>query len=299
MAPPEALAQLDLDVREAVKRLQRGALRDADFIAVKDVKIDGDANWIEHMLTSKVLHEPDFAVFGRFTRDMGTILDVGANWGYSVGSMRAAGTDCPIVSFEVLAAFEKCLAEVKNVLGKDYDYVMSGVGDSDMSLAFYTPVVDGGALTALTTANPEALTGGFADNVVDYVKSYRGTAQRYAFQFLKSTAQIRPIDGMLRDHHFTVPINRIAAMKIDVEGLEAAVLRGAQLTIERDHPFLMLEGGNRITAVADALTKMDYRVAEFRDGALRPSTGMSQAVNGYFWHASHDAAYRKIGLLAN
>jgi FkbM family methyltransferase len=67
----------------------------------------------------------------------------------------------------------------------------------------------------------------------------------------------------------------VGFIKVDVEGHEAAVLRGATAVLERDHPVLLLELEERhkrgaIADVARLLAGFGYRGFYFRGGTLRP-----------------------------
>lgn len=68
---------------------------------------------------------------------------------------------------------------------------------------------------------------------------------------------IRTLDRMLRDHPVGPPVGLI---KIDVEGNEVPVLEGAQLTIERWLPDILVEadGTERFLAVVQALHDHGY-----------------------------------------
>lgn len=62
-----------------------------------------------------------------------------------------------------------------------------------------------------------------------------------------------------------IGLERVAFIKIDVEGHELAVLNGARETIERDHPSLVVEGSARCEA-ANWLRDHGYDVA-YTDGS--------------------------------
>lgn len=292
------LEDLSAHVDGAIARLKEGQLLPDDISHPSHTRMDGDAAWVSSMIKSGKMHEPDYAVFSCFTPEMGTILDVGANWGYSVGSIRAAGCNAQILSFEVLTSYASCLQAAKDTLGKDYDYIMSGVGSELGEIEFTTPVINGMALSALTSAKANEFGAGIASNIVTYAKNYLHSATRFDFKFLVTKAPVDRIDSLLKTAGLVVSTDRIAAMKIDIEGFEAQGLSGAAETIARDKPFLMIEGGNRDPLVDKILSIADYRVAEFRDGQLVLSTGSSQSANGFFVHASRVAHYLEIGILA-
>lgn len=67
----------------------------------------------------------------------------------------------------------------------------------------------------------------------------------------------------------------VGLIKVDVEGHEEAVLRGAAAVLERDHPALLVELEERhkrgvIADVTRLLARFGYRGFFFRGGSLRP-----------------------------
>ena len=286
---------------ELLLRLTQGRATSEDLIEIENAVVDGDPKWVPGMIAGRILHEPDFALFGKFQKDMGTVLDIGANWGYSVGSMRAAGCDCPVLSFEVLSAFEPCLKAVREYLRSDYDYVMVGLGDRPDQVEFLIPTVGKNCLTALTTAQwrgmPASTIDGIVSNMVNYADAYLKDAKDLEPHVVKVLAKIETLDNILASYRGDVPLVKISAIKIDVEGFEAEVLSGGRQTISKYLPMLMLEGGNRLASVANILQGLDYKVAEFANGQLDLSQGTSKQTNGYFVHASKIEEYRGTGLL--
>ena len=78
-------------------------------------------------------------------------------------------------------------------------------------------------------AAPEILTGTASADGGNWSLASRG---EYRFE-----VRLVRLDDYLRDH----PVPRIDLMKIDVEGAEVGVLRGARETIERFHPLIVFE----------------------------------------------------------
>jgi FkbM family methyltransferase len=287
-------------VEKAVARFHAGTLQDSDFISDDQITYALAESQVRDMVEGNGMHDPDFVLYRHFDKSMGTILDIGANTGYSVVSMRSSGCDCPILSFEVVAAYEPVLAELKRLLPPgSYDYVMSGVGVRDEKLTFYAPVVNRRIQTALNTSRPESLHRFFVDNVVHDSRMNHSTAGKLDFAFHVSTGAIDSLDNLLNSRQPAVDVHRIAAIKVDVEGMEADVLLGGRETILRDLPFLMLEGGNRDPRVASVLDEFGYRMAERHGESLIPTSGKSSQVNGFFYHERHATAYRAKGLLMN
>jgi FkbM family methyltransferase len=287
-------------VEQAVARFHAGTLEASDFISDDEITYALGATQVRDMVDRNSMHDPDFVLFRHFDASMGTILDIGANTGYSVVSMRSSGSDCPILSFEVIAAYEPVLAELKRLLPRgSYDYIMSGVGVRGEKLTFYAPVVNRRIQTALNTSRPESLHRWFVDNVVHDARMNHSTEGKLDFAFRVSTGVIDSLDSLLNSRQPALDVHRIAAIKVDVEGMEADVLLGGRETILRDLPFLMLEGGNRDPRVAAVLDEFGYRMAERHGESMIPTSGKSSQVNGFFFHERHVAAYRAKGLLVD
>jgi len=89
------------------------------------------------------------------------------------------------------------------------------------------------------------------------------------------------LDEVLKDR----PVNFV---KIDVEGMELYVLRGAQEVLKRDHPIVIYE--TRIEfeqasatplfqPIADLLHHIGYSLYDYRDNALHLSDGLARGWN--------------------
>jgi len=144
----------------------------------------------------------------------GVFLDVGAHIGYD--ALKAAvrvGVNGQVIAFEPNPRTADALRA--NVAASDAGNVVVqqiACSDTETDLAFFDSV--GGNSGASSLA---------ADNA--------GRA-RSAF-----TVRARPIDAVLTE----LAVTRVDAIKADVEGAELLVLRGAQQTLRRWHPRLILE----------------------------------------------------------
>ncbi|WP_246642623.1 FkbM family methyltransferase [Rhizobium croatiense] len=70
------------------------------------------------------------------------------------------------------------------------------------------------------------------------------------------------------------PVNAVGFIKIDVEGHELKVLKGAEAILSRDHPNLLIEAEDRhrpnaVASVIDYLTPFGYSVYCLKDRRLR------------------------------
>ncbi len=289
---------LRLKLRDLFERVNEGVLLERDLAKVDEVVLDGDPAWVEGMIDSKSVHDEDYLIFRKFEPGLGTILDVGANWGYSAGSIRATGCDLPIISFEIIPEYESCLKAVKKKLGVTFDYVVYGVGSDRSSLVLHIPVLNGRAVTALTTASVAQHNQWMENNLVDYARQYMSDAESYLPQFLKIKVEVDSLDSLLQRDSLTVSAERISAIKIDVEGLECDVLRGARNTLLMHRPMLLIEGGARNPTVHEELLHHGYSAAIRNVDSITVVKGLDvDTCNGIFVHPSMFASYRQQKLI--
>jgi FkbM family methyltransferase len=278
-------------------RFAQGALRPDDIVTLGELpQAMQDRRWIAHDYANKARREADAVVFARFTRDMGTILDCGAHWGYTALAIRMFGTDCPIVSIEASSTNAACLAELRQLDG-NYDFVIAALGVEPARRDLYCPVVNGFALTGLNCIDGQPFNAWHRALIVSLLGGAIPEAEVYRCQLLREVVETLRLDDLLAAGRFRLPVNPVAAIKLDVDGSEPAALRGATRTLERDRPFIMIEEGNRNPEVAGLLVGLGYVYAE-RDGErLRRTDAFSNVVNGYWLHPHHLQRYIAMGLL--
>ena len=253
-------------------------------------------HWMTEAIKGGHNHQPDACVFTHFRKDMGTILDIGAHWGYTALAMRLSGTDCPIISIEASAMHIECLDELRRH-DPQYDFLIQALGDRAAQHHLYTPVVNGVHVTGLSNIDGNIFNLHHAQHLASLIETSIPVAESYRVQFAKQSVELRPLDEVLA-RPFRVPSNRIAAMKIDVEHHEFPVLVGASGVIARDRPFIMIEGANRSPPIAKFLGGMGYLYGD-RDGSqIRLNPEISKEINGYWIHPKHRPAYEQAGLLA-
>lgn len=286
---------------EVYERLASGTLRPDDVVS----SVAGSSTptrFLRHFAKTKAVYEEDARMLAPFRRDMGAILDIGAHWGYMALSFRHAGTDCPIVSFEPMRAHHACLEDLRRIDG-NYDFSPHALGDREATVTLYGPVVNGRAIMGLNSVDGRI----FDDHHRAHLLSLLGTeipeAKAYDFKLLATPFVTRRLNSVLADRRlfvlppFHVDTRRIAAIKLDVEGHEPNVLVGAEETLRRDRPFVMIESGNRNPAVSEILTGHGYLYAEREGTRLVPTTAFTDAANGYWLHAERRHDYEALGLL--
>jgi FkbM family methyltransferase len=245
--------------------------------------------------SSQKLHDPDYAVFTHFNVPGDLILDVGANSGYSAGSIRNSGSTADILSFEAMPFHEEKLSETASFLSGNVSYRMIGLGRRKEEVRFILPVVSGKAVTALASASDNIDWNHLAANVIRF-------GDPWAF------VSDQPVD--LRLAAFQVPLialdafmkasleqRSIVAIKVDVEGLEEEVIAGAMETIRRNRPLLLLEGVCNNADLAHALKHHGYVPAARNGNRLTPVDHVPAGINSFFIHTGKFELYKEIGVM--
>jgi FkbM family methyltransferase len=163
-------------------------------------------------------------------REGGVVLDVGAHIGYfTLKSAMRVGEHGRVVAFEPNPrTMETLRANVAANHAANVTIVPVACTDSETTLKFYdaAPRHNSGA-SSLSHAN-------------------------VGRQSHELTVRGRPIDEVLRE----LGIQRVDAMKVDVEGAELWARRGAQETLRRFHPKIVIE------AIPEVLAGMDTTVEQ-------------------------------------
>jgi FkbM family methyltransferase len=259
---------------------------------------DGMADWIPWALEREELSEPEFAAFRFFQDPNATVLDIGAHWGHSATSIWRAGCPCCILAFEPNPWQWAPLSRLKDLRTERYDFLNIGLSHQPGRLRFVIPVIEGKGIGGLGSAAIEReLEWIIPDNVLHYMITYMPDIPAPRLQFTETEFIVEPLDAVLASTKVNVPLERIAAIKLDVEGWEAEVIDGAAATLRQHRPALLVEGANRTPQVVDRLAALGYRYAEFSDGRVHLSDQISARVGGYYLHESRLDEYRRSGLL--
>ena len=171
-------------------------------------------------------HDLDFSLLANILSDKPTIVDVGANRGQSIHSIKFARAEAVIHSFEPNPEFTECLDDLARQLqGVTVHHV--GLGRSQGELEFFIPVIAGVRYLEETTMRLESLD---APWVLERFKA-RGND----LHFETFTAAIAVGDDFGLEPEL---------IKIDVEGVESEVVEGFYRTIEKHRPIVLVENGD-------------------------------------------------------
>lgn len=273
---------------------------DVLFPADRPVTPDASPDFIKPMLDRNALHDPDYAIFRAFRGNADdVILDVGANWGYSVGSIWASGSDCQIVSFEPWLPYRACLQRIADLRPRHYAFRMTGLGNKSTRLKFAVPMVNDVALVALATASLKPHIPSVAENVRAQIQQWMPMVQDVVVTVHEFEAQVERLDDLLRKDQLLARQGRIVAVKIDVEGLESEVVEGSLETLDRYKPLVLVEEGNRGEGVAALFASIGFSYAERQGACLRPEHEISRVQNGFFLHPDMITAYRSAGIFSD
>lgn len=188
------------------------------------------ASWTKAVATLLVAGEdllPEFRLIAPVLRGLtrGTVVDVGANIGYFPLLMRRE-TARPVIGFEPQPFLHGlAVTSVRESGLRDVDLRRLACGDSPGSLVFQTGpngnVVSGADATA---SEPP------------------GSASAGIDQAARATLDERPrirVPVVVLDEELAGV--EVALMKVDCEGYELRILRGAARILERDRPHLLVE----------------------------------------------------------
>lgn len=252
----------------------------------------GAEEWVKESVESNKIHDEDYSVFKVFSGSDGVVLDIGANWGYSVASIWAMSPNVKIISFEPILGYTNPLQKIKDLYGEKYDFRMFGLGSSNVVVKFAIPVVNGIGISALTSASADRNKGEIeclSKYIADYALQGGEDNASIEFSIFEFTAPIRRLDDVVSEDPDILPEGvELLALKIDAEGLEGEILHGAERTLISYKPVVMLEGGNRYEGLTDFMAKLGYAYYE-RDGSvMRYVNGVGMAANGFFFHLNHN-----------
>jgi FkbM family methyltransferase len=289
-------------VRALYSRLHSNALRPNDTIPFAEARFDDMSSFaakvhgfVEEL--DKVLpgFRDTYDVFRAFAPDS-VVLDVGAHWGYSVAAMRHQGCRSKIISIEAMATNAASLNALKTIENGRYDWINVALDSDEGTLTFHVPVVNGTAVTGLASTG-RTLDDHGANFAAGMAKTYPPKKWGAPDEFRLATITVRatPLDNILYEYGGIV--DKVVAVKIDIEGHEYHALCGASKLLSYQRPLLMLEGANRNTAVTGLLADQGYFHCERRrDGRLVPHLVRSCALDGFFVHTSRVEEYRKFGI---
>lgn len=284
----------DVLERYYLKGERSEAILDVDL---KDKRRDVEVLNIDTRFDHPDCEDQDFVAFRKFNNPNDLILDIGANWGYSVIDMWANGTDCKIVSFEPVKFYAPLFDRIKELRPGRYDYKTLALFDQPSRLKFTLPVINKLPIYALSSANETPDLEVMVNNMIFHITNYMRDDELISVRLHEFESPVDTIDNCVTNGLTDLSWENIAAIKIDVEGLEFPVLRGARDTLKKYKPLIMLEGGNRWPGLDDYMEEIGYQFAEREGHELILTDGVGQKINGFFVHKDKFVEYRNAGIL--
>jgi len=221
-------------------------------------------------------HETDYLAFRNYRPPRPRVIDVGANRGQAVVSLRRVLRDPKIWSFEPnldLAAYT-----AKRFRSPDFVLFPHALGASDETVTLYVPTYGHTVWdTRASLAEDEARQHLSPDQFRWY------TERRASLE--KMEVEIRALD------EFDLAPD---ILKIDVEGVESAVIEGGMATIASHLPVIVLEGG--ADQSERLLRELGYRKHRFEPNRNRFVVGESGLLNTFLLRPGHYPLFAGIQL---
>ena len=223
---------------------------------------------------SRRLLEPDFAALGLFSWDLEPLfLDIGANRGLATEAMRLVVSEARVVAFEPNPVLFRQLKR----LFTDVDAVTCyplGLGETALDTTLWVPVYRNWVFDGLGSLDPDEAYGWLKEDRLYFFD------ERH-LRLNEHPCSIRRLDDLDLSPAF---------IKIDVQGHELDVLRGAEKTLTCCRPLLMVEDANR-NEIINFLRKFKYTIANF-DGT-QINLNIAGSVNSFFLADEHVAQVHK------
>lgn len=171
----------------------------------------------------------------------GIFVDVGGNTGSSILSFRSMGFQNSIYSFEPnLLLFQKYLKSLKNNISNIRIY-NTALSDKNGFLMFYIPFIKKESIHY------------FASFHKNYVKfSMENTFPGKTFRLFKRKIKVIKLDNLKIK-------KKINLIKIDSEGHDLQVVKGARRTIKKNKPFLLIEYNQELYSKISRELGKDFR----------------------------------------
>jgi FkbM family methyltransferase len=235
----------------------------------RDVATDDDLQSSLQQRAAGVIPDPDYPGFRITARGpMRMALDIGANRGQSIVSLKTLFPHIVIHAFEANPLFHACLKRLGACYGDSISIHAFGLGRATGRLRFYVPCVGNEVYLEESSTRLEQFSKPWI------VEKFR---ERGEMRLEESVVDIRPGDelGLSPD-----------IVKVDVEGAELDVLVGLQNTIIGARPVLLVENSDwdGVTPFLAGLGYEPFRYDADRQ-CLIPYFG--ETTNAFYLHRSH------------
>jgi FkbM family methyltransferase len=175
------------------------------------------------------------------------MIDIGANRGQSIDAMRLYHPTRPIVAFEPNPGLA---AKLSRLFEGDPKLIVHnvGLGDTLGEFVLHVPCYNGWDFDGQAALN-------FGEDQINYIRNSIIDFDEAKLSYKKFRCEVCQLDRFKLKAGF---------IKIDTEGFELRVLRGAVETIQTHHPILLLENSSP-SDVIGFLGPMGYGEFHFED----------------------------------
>jgi FkbM family methyltransferase len=202
-------------------------------------------------------HEDEFRALALLrSGDRPLVIDVGANVGQSIFSIRSVMPRARIVSFEPNPAHMVLLNRLQRRFG-DLTVWCVALGSVRREVNLYIPVYRGKVMSALASLDEENARSWLSPDTVFWFAPDR-------LRIESVVVQVRTLDSYQLDPDF---------IKIDAQGAENDVIAGALETIRRSRPVIMAESMQIVGATKTVIETMGYRLLAFDKGQFTRASG--------------------------
>lgn len=167
-------------------------------------------------------------------------VDIGANQG--LYSYKMSRHYREVFAFEVNGDLT---ANLRRLAAGNVRVFNQGLSSREGAATLYTPVLENGF----------ALTGWAGISRKDIEQEFVGRTDK--IRYAEKPVHISTLDRF--------QLTEVDLIKIDVEGHEAEVLKGAQDTLKRNRPHILVETKGRADEVDKILTALDYHRLSFQE----------------------------------
>lgn len=232
------------------------------------------ARLLRRLASTPVPVEPEVAALDDFIGDGHVCCDIGAEYGvYTLTFASRVGRSGRVLAFEPLPGPRRFLTRMLRWLGVDNVTVRPhALGDVPRRGTMSLPTRRG------LPVHGRAFLADDADGL--------GPNAEFAGD-RRLPVEVSTLDAVVD----AVGLERLDVIKIDVEGFEPAVLRGAEQSIRRFRPVLLIEIEDRHldkfgvdgTTVVELLRGFGYRMSTLRDGRWVPVETVTERTRNYLF----------------